>query len=51
MRDTTKILTLNRSGPIPSKSQVQVYSPAGESLLLFSVDYLCNIISTEKNTD
>jgi hypothetical protein len=37
MRDTTKIVTLNRSAPVVSKSQVQIYSPAGEALLLFSV--------------
>ncbi|KAF9445538.1 vacuolar protein sorting-associated protein 16 [Macrolepiota fuliginosa MF-IS2] len=38
MRDTSKIVTLNRAAPALSKSQVQVYSPAGEALLLFSWD-------------
>ncbi|KXN92144.1 hypothetical protein AN958_09236 [Leucoagaricus sp. SymC.cos] len=38
MRDTAKILTLNRSAPVLSKSQVQICSPAGESLLSFSWD-------------
>lgn len=38
MRDHTKLLTLGRSAPAITKSQIQIYSPAGESLLVFSVD-------------
>jgi len=38
MRDHTKLLALGRSTPAITKSQIQIYSPAGESLLVFSVD-------------
>ncbi|KAG2036792.1 vacuolar assembling sorting protein VPS16 [Suillus americanus] len=38
MRDTSKLVALGRGGPAFSKSQIQVYSPAGEGLLLFSWD-------------
>jgi hypothetical protein len=37
IRDSSKLIALGRSG-IASKTQVQIYSPAGEGLLLFSVD-------------
>jgi len=40
MRDTSKLVALGRGGPPFSQSQIQVYSPAGEGLLLFSVDIL-----------
>ena len=38
MRDHTKLLALGRSTPATTKSQIQIYSPAGESLLTLSVD-------------
>ncbi|KAG1736151.1 Vps16, C-terminal region-domain-containing protein [Suillus paluster] len=38
MRDTSKLVALGRGGPPFTKSQIQVYSPAGEGLLLFSWD-------------
>lgn len=38
MRDNTKLLAVGRSTPASTKAQIQIYSPAGESLLLFSVD-------------
>ena len=38
MRDHTKLVALGRSTPAVSKAQIQVYSPSGEGLLLFSVD-------------
>jgi len=37
MKDHTKLLALGRTMPSVTKAQIQVYSPAGESLLLFSV--------------
>lgn len=39
MRDPSKIVAIGRGGT-SSRSQVQVYSPAGEGLLLFNVDIL-----------
>ncbi|KAL0062112.1 Vacuolar protein sorting-associated protein 16 [Marasmius tenuissimus] len=36
MRDNTKLVALGRSTPSFAKSQIQVYSSAGEGLLLFS---------------
>ncbi|KAF9262262.1 vacuolar assembling/sorting protein VPS16 [Marasmius fiardii PR-910] len=38
MRDNTKLVALGRSTPAFAKSQIQVYSSAGEGLLLFSWD-------------
>ena len=38
MRDTTKLVALGHATPAFSKAQIQIYSPAGEGLLLFSVD-------------
>jgi len=35
MRDNTKLVALGRATPIYAKAQIQVYSPAGEGLLLF----------------
>lgn len=35
MRDTSKLVALGRGGPAFTKSQIQLYSPAGEGLLLF----------------
>ncbi|THU80907.1 hypothetical protein K435DRAFT_785256 [Dendrothele bispora CBS 962.96] len=43
MRDSTKIIALNRATPLFAKSQIQVFSSAGEELLLFSVDMLLHI--------
>ncbi|KAJ7269847.1 vacuolar assembling sorting protein VPS16 [Mycena rebaudengoi] len=36
MRDTTKLVALGRVTPAFTKAQIQIYSPAGEGLLLFS---------------
>lgn len=38
VRDTSKFVAIERATVPLSKTQVQVYSPAGEGLLLFSVD-------------
>ena len=38
MRDTSRLVALGATTPVFSKAQIQVYSPAGEGLLLFSVD-------------
>ncbi|KAF8966570.1 vacuolar assembling/sorting protein VPS16 [Flammula alnicola] len=38
MRDHTKLLALGRSTPAITKAQIQIYSPAGEGLLVFSWD-------------
>lgn len=38
MRDTTKLIAMGRATASSSKAQIQVYSPAGESLLAFSWD-------------
>ena len=38
MRDTSRLVAVGRGAPAFSKAQIQVYSPAGEGLLLFSVD-------------
>lgn len=43
MRDHTKLLALGRSTPAITKAQIQVYSPAGEGLLVFSVDTFFDI--------
>ena len=40
MRDNTKMVALGRGAPAFSKSQIQVFSPAGDGLLLFSVDIM-----------
>ena len=39
MRDTSKVVALQvgRATPAFAKAQIQVYSPAGESILVFSV--------------
>lgn len=46
MRDASKLVALGSGRPPFTKSQIQVYSPAGESLLLFSVDILHQIQSS-----
>ncbi|KAJ7740038.1 Vps16, C-terminal region-domain-containing protein [Mycena maculata] len=38
MRDNTKLVALGRTTPAITKAQIQIYSPAGEGLLLFSWD-------------
>ncbi|KAI0266050.1 vacuolar assembling/sorting protein VPS16 [Gloeopeniophorella convolvens] len=38
MRDNTKLIAIGRTTPMFAKSQIQVYSSAGEGLLLFSWD-------------
>ncbi|KAI0792484.1 vacuolar protein sorting-associated protein 16 [Abortiporus biennis] len=38
MRDSSKLVALNTASAVFTKAQIQVYSPAGESLLLFSWD-------------
>ncbi|KAI0325164.1 vacuolar protein sorting-associated protein 16 [Cubamyces sp. BRFM 1775] len=38
MRDTSRLVALGAATPVFSKAQIQVYSPAGEGLLLFSWD-------------
>ncbi|KAF4618727.1 hypothetical protein D9613_010167 [Agrocybe pediades] len=38
MRDNTKLLSLGRSTPAVAKAQIQVFSSAGEGLLVFSWD-------------
>jgi len=43
MRDSTKIIALNSAAPSFVKSQIQVFSSAGEGLLLFSVDTLLRV--------
>ena len=40
MRDTSKVLAVGIATPVFTKTQIQVYSPAGESILICSVD-LC----------
>ena len=37
MRDTSKLVALGTATTAFAKAQIQVYSPAGEGLLLFSV--------------
>ncbi|KAG5651836.1 hypothetical protein H0H81_007242 [Sphagnurus paluster] len=39
MRDNSKVVALGRVTTPFAKAQIQVYSPAGEGLLLFSVDW------------
>lgn len=38
MRDPSKLVAIGRAGSASSRSQIQVYSPAGEGILLFSWD-------------
>lgn len=44
MRDTTKLVALGPGNTAFAKAQIQVYSPAGEGLLLFSVAILLYIL-------
>ncbi|KAJ3716820.1 Vps16, C-terminal region-domain-containing protein [Lentinula guzmanii] len=39
MRDNTKLIAVGRATPAHAKSQIQVYSSAGEGLLLFSWEH------------
>ncbi|EGN92883.1 hypothetical protein SERLA73DRAFT_79230 [Serpula lacrymans var. lacrymans S7.3] len=44
MRNTARIVAVTRATPGFAKAQIQVYSPAGESLMTFSVDiYLMSL--------
>jgi hypothetical protein len=47
MRDNTKLVALGRATPAFAKAQIQVYSSAGEGLLLFSVGtiFIFHVIS------
>ncbi|KAI0697518.1 vacuolar protein sorting-associated protein 16 [Cerioporus squamosus] len=38
MRDTSRMVAIGRAAPAFSKAQIQIYSPAGEGILLFSWD-------------
>ncbi len=42
MRDTTKFIAIGSATPMFAKSQIQVYSPSGEGLLLFGVRAVVN---------
>ncbi|TFY83531.1 hypothetical protein EWM64_g490 [Hericium alpestre] len=44
MRDNTKLIALGRATPVFAKAQIQVFSPAGEGLLLFSVDTVASYV-------
>lgn len=55
MRDTSKVVVIARGTvPVLSRSQIQLYSPAGESLLILSVrprpDHLSRILSCSVQT-
>jgi len=41
MRDTSKLIAIGPSTPIFAKSQIHVYSPSGEGLLLLGVRHAC----------
>jgi len=43
MRDTKKMIAIGPATPIFAKSQIQVYSPSGEGLLLLSVRVDCSV--------
>lgn len=43
MRDTKKMIAIGPATPIFSKSQIHVYSPSGEGLLLLSVRVDCPV--------
>jgi hypothetical protein len=43
MRDTKKMIAIGPATPIFAKSQIQVYSPSGEGLLLLSVCVDCSV--------
>ncbi|KAF7426120.1 hypothetical protein PC9H_008486 [Pleurotus ostreatus] len=38
MRDTTKVISIGGTNPALNKAQIQIYSPAGDGMLLFSWD-------------
>lgn len=46
MRDTSKLVALGTGTTAFAKAQIQVYSPAGEGLLLFSVviSLYCHVV-------
>jgi vacuolar protein sorting-associated protein 16 len=41
MRDTSKLIAIGPSTPMFAKSQIHVYSPSGEGLLLLGVRFAC----------
>jgi len=41
MRDTSKLVAIGPSTPMFTKSQIHVYSPSGEGLLLLGVRLAC----------
>jgi hypothetical protein len=41
MRDTSKLVAIGPATPMFAKSQIQVYSPSGEGLLLLGVRLAC----------
>lgn len=43
MRDTKKMIAIGPTSPIFAKSQIQVYSPSGEGLLLLGVRVDCSV--------
>jgi hypothetical protein len=47
MRDSSKAIAIGLATPLYAKAQVQIYSPAGESILMCSVDVLHS--HTERN--
>ena len=46
MRDTTKMIAIGPTTPMFAKSQIQVYSPSGEGLLLFGVRIRSSVCSS-----
>jgi vacuolar protein sorting-associated protein 16 len=42
MRDTSKLVAIGPATPMFAKSQIQVYSPSGEGLLLLGVLLACS---------
>jgi vacuolar protein sorting-associated protein 16 len=45
MRDTKKMIAIGPATPMFAKSQIQVYSPSGEGLLLLGVRVDCSVSS------
>jgi hypothetical protein len=45
MRDTKKMIAIGPATPMFAKSQIQVYSPSGEGLLLLGVRVDCSVDS------
>lgn len=45
MRDTAKLMVLGRDQPSFTKSEIRIYSSAGEGMLVFSVHTKLRLIS------